>query len=277
LTGKRALAGLVGIGGPLAVLAFMTLGGTSCEDATKTETPDTGTPIRFGASIALSGDSQAYGATLQNAIRVAEQQINAHGGVLGRRVEFKVVDDTSDTDVVLKRNVTGLLDEGVLAILGPIGSQQVQAVAPLTAARKVMLISGSATSVELSTFQSPADRWFFRTLPNDSLQGKALAIFARRGPGGADGGAPDSSIPDTSVVDTGTSPDAGEGGIPDASQPDTAAPPAVKGCSKMAILHFDDSYGNPFARSTTDEFAKLGGSVVADIPIPGELKANYAT
>jgi ABC-type branched-subunit amino acid transport system substrate-binding protein len=45
----------------------------------------------------------------------------------------------------------------------------------------------------------------------------------------------------------------------------------------MAILHFDDSYGNPFARSTTEEFAKLGGSVVADIPVPGELKASYAT
>jgi ABC-type branched-subunit amino acid transport system substrate-binding protein len=277
LPGRRTIAALLGVGGPLAVLAFMTLGGASCDDPVKTATPDTGTPIRFGASLALSGDSQAYGATLQNAIRVAEQQINAHGGVLGRRVEYKVVDDTSDTDVVLKRNITGLLDEGVLAILGPIGSQQVQAAAPLTAARKVMLISGSATSVELSTFQPANDRWFFRTLPNDSLQGKALAIFARRGPGGgADAGVPDSSVPDTSTVSDAGS-EAGDA-APDAAKADAAVPPGpVKGCSKMAILHFDDSYGNPFARSTTEEFAKLGGAVVADIPIPGELKANYAT
>ena len=256
------------------VLASVTLGGASCDEPTKTATPDTGTPIRFGASIALSGDSQAYGATLQNAIRVAETQINAHGGILGRRVEYKVVDDASDTDVVLKKNITGLLDEGALAILGPIGSQQVQAAAPLTAARKVMLISGSATSVDLSTFQPANDRWFFRTLPNDSLQGKALAIFTRRGPGGG----ADAGILDTGVTDTGAPLDgAPTDGSSDAAKPDASIPPAGKGCSKMAIVHFDDSYGNPFARSTTEEFAKLGGVVVADIPVPGELKANYTS
>ena len=72
--------------------------------------------IRAGVSIALSGDLGASGVPIQNAVRVAEQQINANGGVLGRRVVFKVVDDATDKGTVVSGIVNQMMDEGAVAI-----------------------------------------------------------------------------------------------------------------------------------------------------------------
>ena len=232
----------------------------SCSKNTAvTEAPDAGKPIEIGVSIALSGDLGASGLPIQNAVRVAEQQINANGGVLGRRVNFKVVDDATDTGSVVAGIVKGMIDEGAVAILGPRGSTQVLSVQDQIAKRQVIEISGSATSPSLSDAQAPINRFLFRTIPPDTLQGKAVAILAINGPS-------DRVLGDAGVVDSGSS-DAGDAG---------PVQPIINGCAKMAIVHSDDPYGNPFAAATVAEFTKRGGTVVANLPIPSTLQASYA-
>jgi len=233
-----ATAGALGVLGT-AVLAAA--GSAACS-STKTPPPDVGKPIVVGVTIALTGDLKGTGVPLQNIIKVASQQINAFGGVLGRPVSFEVVDDTTDSANLLQSNVRTLLDEGAVALLGPIGSKQVTAVAAPSVAglsfqRKIIELSATATSPDLTTFQPARDRYFFRTVPNDNLQGKAAGIFASRGPGGS--GA----------------------------------------CHHLAIVHNDDAYGNPFAAATTAEFKALGGAAAAvtDISIPSDVKASYST
>ena len=240
---------------PLVVFLFA----SACSKSTPvTEAPDAGRPIEIGVSIALSGDLGASGLPIQNAVRVAEQQINANGGVLGRRVSFKVVDDATDTGSVVGNIVKGMLDEGAVAILGPRGSTQVLSVQDQIAKRQVIEISGSATSPSLTDAQSPINRFLFRTIPPDTLQGKAVAILAINGP-------PDRVLGDAGVVDAGNN-EAGDAGT---------VKPLTNGCTKMAIVHSDDSYGNPFSAATVAEFTKRGGSVVANLSIPSTLQASY--
>ncbi len=257
---RRAVA-LVAFGGALATAA---IGSVSCGSTNKTPVPATGAPITIGVTIALTKGLAGTGLPLQHAVRVAEQQLNSYGGILGRPVTFHVLDDTTDDGPILQGNVQKLMDEGALAILGPIGSGQVKAVADPTKPgpfntfqRKVIEISGTATSVELTTLQPATDRYFFRTVPNDKLQAKALAIFATQGPGPVDGGV-------QTPVDAG--PEAGDAG----KTPDLSG-----ACKRMSILHNDDAYGNPFAAALVTEFATRGGQVVTNRAVPGDVKANY--
>jgi branched-chain amino acid transport system substrate-binding protein len=229
-----------------AGVAALGMQSISCQgEVAHTPAPDTGTPITIGVTIALTGDLKGTGVPLQNAVRVAEQQINSLGGVLGRRVVFHVIDDTSDKGNTLRGNVQTLLDEGAVAILGPIGSGQVGEVADQgkpgsfnTFTRKVIQLSATATSPDLSTMQPSTDRYFFRTVPNDNLQGKAVAVFAFNGPSSEAG---------------------------------------ATGCRKLAIVHNDDSYGNPFSLAVQAEFKKRGGVIAKDQPIPTDVKASYQT
>jgi branched-chain amino acid transport system substrate-binding protein len=238
---RSVAASLVALG--VAALGVQSI---SCQgDVPHTPTPDTGAPITIGVTIALTGDLKGTGVPLQNSVRVAEQQINSFGGVLGRRVVFHVLDDTTDKGNTLRGNVQKLIDEGAVAILGPIGSGQVGEVAnqdkpgPFnTFTRRVIELSGTSTSPDLSTMQPATNRYFFRTVPNDNLQGKAVALFALKGPQQGEAGA--------------------------------------TGCRKLAIVHNDDSYGNPFSKAVQAAFTGGGGTITKDQPIPTDVKPSYA-
>jgi len=232
------------------------ISGASCGSGTpSTPVPDVGAPVRFGASLALTNDLAGRGKILQNAIRVAEQQLNANGGVLGRRLIVTISDDASDKGNVLDGNVRKLLDEGASVLLGPIGSSQVKVAAPIAAERKIFEFTATATSPELSTLQPNRNRFLFRTVPPDTLQAKALAVFAARGPGGKS--------------------DAGGSAPVDAGDAGTVVSPGA-GCKQMSIIHNDDAYGNPFAAALTDAFKASGGNVGTPRKIPSEVAASYS-
>jgi branched-chain amino acid transport system substrate-binding protein len=62
----------------------------------------------------------------------------------------------------------------ILAVVGPAGSQEVEAVGPLFARAGMGFISGSATAVALTTGKYPT---FFRTVSKDSVQGPQDANY----------------------------------------------------------------------------------------------------
>jgi neutral amino acid transport system substrate-binding protein len=257
----RRAALVLGVAGVTALGAEVI---AACGSTPQTNAPDTGAPVVIGVTIALSGDLKGTGVSLQNAALVAEQQLNAYGGILGRPVRFDVKDDQTDQGTILQGVVNDLLGEHVSAMLGPIGSTQVDVAQKLTYAAKTIEISATATSPILSDAQPATDRYLFRTVPNDLLQAKALAIFAFAGPSlFGDGGT-------TPVVDSGTD-DAGDGG---------GTPVATGGaCRKMAIIYNNDDYGVPFEAALKANFedpSRAGvGAVVVEQPIPTDVQASY--
>jgi branched-chain amino acid transport system substrate-binding protein len=130
-------------------------------------------PIKIGMVVPLTGpiaDAGRYG--MQGA-KLAVEEINAAGGVLGRPLELIIEDDqTQNPTTVLA--FTKLADnKDIVAFLGPTRSTQIQAIAPsvLQAGRPV-LIGGTDPSLTKS-----GNPWFFRFRPNDTYTARAMTEF----------------------------------------------------------------------------------------------------
>jgi ABC-type branched-subunit amino acid transport system substrate-binding protein len=232
----------------LALVAAVALDVASgCEpDRPRGPAPRPPDPIVIGVSLGLTGGLSSFSAPLQNAVRVAEAEVNAQGGIFGRPVELRVVDDKSDEGKTALAVVTELADQGAIAIVGPLGSSQVVATHDFLRKRKVIQISPSASSPDLTTIQSAADRYLFRTTPPDDLQGKAVVLLALQGASGGGGDA-----------------GAGDGGTAGAA------------CRRMALVHIDNAYGNAMAQVVSDFFPTRGGQIVLDLNVPVQVAADY--
>lgn len=124
-------------------------------------------------TLGTSGADQLRGA------KVAEQQINALGGVLGRQVELRVQDDASTASAAL-RIANDALGSGTALAVGPSGSEAALALLPLVREGKMLFVSPSATSEQLNGDAKSLP--FFRVAPPDSQQARGLAQLANFGP-----------------------------------------------------------------------------------------------
>jgi ABC-type branched-subunit amino acid transport system substrate-binding protein len=127
--------------------------------------------ITLGAVISQTGSPASPGLNHLQAVQLAVDEINGAGGVLGRTLEVVNRDDRGDAGQAAS-DASQLIDTyRVPAIIGPIISPSVITMEPIVSARKVVLISGSTTSPDLTAI-SP---YFFRTTPSDALQAPVLA------------------------------------------------------------------------------------------------------
>ncbi len=212
--------------------------------------PSAQPPVLIGVSLGLTKGLAAFAKPLREAVRTAEGQINAAGGLLGRTVVFEVQDDESDENAgIVERIANDFVARGAVAVIGPIGSQQVVKTQEIYARGHVIQISPSATSTDLTTIQPSGDRWLYRTTPADDFQGAAVLRFANRTPRGlgVDGGVP-----------------TGDGG-------------ASSSCTKLAIVQVDNAYGNSMADVIEKNFAKTAGqAIVIRQKVSVDLKDSYA-
>ncbi len=136
-------------------------------------------PILIGVTLALTGDIASFGQAMRTGIDVAEQIIDESEGVLGRGIDFIVLDDEGTTDVA-ERNVQALIERGVAGVIGPLKSGQALATQALTFAHELLQISPTAGSPSLGSAQPAHARFFFRTISTMKTgSGAAIARFAR--------------------------------------------------------------------------------------------------
>lgn len=131
------------------------------------------TPIRIGQATALTTEYVMTGQYLSNGAKMAVDEINANGGILGRKVEL-VQEDAQNTNPAMVNAVNKLVSsDNVVAILGPDLSTQNFAAAPIINKAKIpMLVQG--TSVTLLD-NNP---WYFRLRPDDSIAAKVAVKYA---------------------------------------------------------------------------------------------------
>lgn len=76
-------------------------------------------PLIIGASVSLTGDFSDEGKAVKLGYQLWQKTINAKGGLLGRKVEFKIVNDASSTSQVVT-NYQNLIDKDhVNLVVGP--------------------------------------------------------------------------------------------------------------------------------------------------------------
>jgi branched-chain amino acid transport system substrate-binding protein len=104
-------------------------------------------PIRIGATMSQTGPYDTQGVPARNGYLLCQRQVNDAGGILGRKVEFVIHDDKSDTKTAPALYEKLIVEDQVDAVMGPYGSPLTEAVAPVIERhRKTMLAPLAATS-----------------------------------------------------------------------------------------------------------------------------------
>ena len=133
-----------------------------------------GAPIRLGTLTPLTGAGGNYGPSMRRAMEWVAEQINAAGGVNGRKIQLVSEDDQTNPEAAV-RAARKLIDvDKVAAIMGTWASSVTTAVAPLCWESKTFLttVSGSDTITQL-----PHQGYLIRTQPNTNLQIGKLGEF----------------------------------------------------------------------------------------------------
>jgi urea transport system substrate-binding protein len=122
-------------------------------------------PIKIGAVLPFSGGVELYGRQAKLGLDLAAKDINAGGGILGRPVEVIYEDDKTDPEVAADATRKLIERDGVLAVVGPITSRNLIAIAPVVEAAKTPLLY--ATNYEGG--QCSRYIFSFSTVPNQEL------------------------------------------------------------------------------------------------------------
>jgi branched-chain amino acid transport system substrate-binding protein len=148
----------------------------ACRPGREAQTAGTTGDIPVGVYGALTGDQAAFGTSTVNGVKLAADEINASGGLLGRRIRLVIEDDQGRADnaaAVMEKIVTG---ENAIAVIGENSSNQSLAAAPIAQANGVPMISPSSTNPAVTE----VGQYIFRVCFTDPYQGKALASFVRK-------------------------------------------------------------------------------------------------
>lgn len=133
--------------------------------------------IKIGLLTELAGLWEQFGLPWELAAKMAIEEINAGGGVLGRDLELISLHAEPDV-AAMKANAQTLIDRGASAIVGPAFSEIFTPVATEVALPQgMLLITPSVTSPTLSSLDDDGLIW--RTAPSDALMGKVAARYAR--------------------------------------------------------------------------------------------------
>lgn len=131
-------------------------------------------PVTYGVLSCFTGRLASLGQAMSQGAKVAMSEINAAGGVLGRKVQLT----TGDTGCDVADGVTAvnqMLTKNVSGVIGP-ETQEINGVEPILDANHIVdMFQGGDTSRDHQT-----DPYFFRDSPSDSQLGVAMALYAHQ-------------------------------------------------------------------------------------------------
>jgi branched-chain amino acid transport system substrate-binding protein len=157
-------------------LATLLLGAFACERRGDGGggTSDSGGAIKVGIYGDLSGQTSSFGQSTKNGALMAIDEINAAGGINGRKVEYVMEDDQGQPQQA-STVVTKLINQDkVVAIIGEVASSNSLAAAPKAQEAKVPMITPSSTNPKVTQVGD----YIFRVCFTDDFQGAVAAKFA---------------------------------------------------------------------------------------------------
>lgn len=135
----------------------------------------TGGEIRMGAGLNITGPTASQGALFRKAIDLAVNQINASGGINGKKINMIIEDNQSTNPGALAAFNKNVEQDKVLVEVGPVLSTQVQAISDADKQAGVPMATGG-TAVKNTHMGNP---WLFRMRPDDSVAAAAMVQFIK--------------------------------------------------------------------------------------------------
>ena len=135
-------------------------------------------PLRFGVADPLTGPSAIFGLDQMQAVRWAVEDINAAGGVNGRKLEAIIVDHQAKPDVGIAV-VTRLISVDRVPAFITAFSNVVKAVAPIANREKTLMLSVGANSPDIKNLGD----YVYTTFPLADVDMRALGgwLYAKQG------------------------------------------------------------------------------------------------
>jgi len=130
--------------------------------------------IKLGVIAGMSGPGTSYGIGIRQGAEMAVKEINAAGGIKGRKISLVVLDDASNP----AQSVTAmqrLVGEGVDLVVGGWGSSQVLANMEVVERSGLPYIVVGATNPKITTDKN---KWTFRVIFTDAVQAEQIAQAA---------------------------------------------------------------------------------------------------
>jgi branched-chain amino acid transport system substrate-binding protein len=138
-------------------------------------------PIRIGASLSLTGTYAKLGNYQHEGYRLCQKDLNAKGGLLGRKVEFVVYDDQSLPPTGVRLYEKLLTDDKVDVVMGPYSSPVTEAVANVTEKYRKVMVSPLAATTSIFR-KEPRRKYVFMMLtPAEGYFEGLLDMALKRG------------------------------------------------------------------------------------------------
>ncbi|MEW6730583.1 MAG: ABC transporter substrate-binding protein [Acidobacteriota bacterium] len=161
----------------LNILLIAGLNACEKKDDSKESTTNTSTQsntIKIGEYGALTGRIANFGISTKNGVKLAQEEYNKAGGLLGKQIEVIVEDDRSQQQEA-KSAVQKLIDKDrVIAVLGEVASTNSIAGGTVCQEKGIPMISPSSTNPKVTQIGDHV----FRVCFIDTFQGEVMARFA---------------------------------------------------------------------------------------------------
>jgi len=155
----------------LAVAGGLLLGLAGCGGGGGTDV------IKVGQFASLTGKESAFGVSSDNGTQIAVDELNAAGGVLGKKIQLLTEDTRSkagESQTVVEKLVSR---DKVVAVLGEVASGRSSEAAPVCQGAGVPMISPSSTNPDVT---KKGGDYIFRVCFIDPFQGTVMANFATK-------------------------------------------------------------------------------------------------
>lgn len=130
-------------------------------------------PLKIGLLLSLSGPAASFGLPERDAVQVLVEDLNAKGGVNGRKIELAIYDDTTNPTETARGATKLIREQGVVAIIGASTGSGSLAAAPIAAREKIPVLAPNAT-ISVTARESQSYPYVFRTMTNDLVNTKRL-------------------------------------------------------------------------------------------------------
>ncbi|PWU07065.1 MAG: ethanolamine utilization protein EutJ [Verrucomicrobia bacterium] len=158
----------------LSLLILLLICFQSCQKHDSSKNTESAEHIRIGVFQSLSGAEASFGQDAMKGIRMAAEQINQSGGVLGHPIELVIRDNQSkagETSSLVKELISR---DHVVALIGEVASGRTLEAAPIAQRYGIPLVANSASNDKVTK----TGNFIFRVSYRDSQQGAALAQYA---------------------------------------------------------------------------------------------------
>lgn len=143
------------------------------EQGAATETKE---PYKIGAIFDISGPSSSLGVPERDTVQMVVNEINKAGGIDGHPIDLIMLDNKSnETESALAAK--SLIQQNVLAIVGPSASGTTMAIVDAVQQAQIPLVSAAAS---VRIVDPVAERkWVFKTAQSDSLVAEKIASYLK--------------------------------------------------------------------------------------------------